>query len=121
MHANVADIQGAVWVGRYSLVLVAVFNFANFISRYLPCFYLWDSRKGLLIASFSRALFIPCFYLTAKYVDAGWMIFLCITLGLTGGYLTASVFMTAPRGYNVCNQLIQPVGFFALHDLHLLQ
>lgn len=103
-----ADIQVAVWVDRYSLVLITLYNLADLISRYFPLLYLWDSRKGLFIACLSRALFIPCFYFTAKYADAGWMIFLCASLGLTGGYLTASVFMTAPRGYNVCNPLIEP-------------
>jgi equilibrative nucleoside transporter 1/2/3 len=106
MPVKMADIQVAVWVDRYSLVLITLYNLADFISRYFPLVYLWDSRKGLFIACLSRSLFIPCFYFTAKYADAGWMIFLCIALGLTGGYLTASVFLTAPRGYNVCNPLI---------------
>lgn len=96
------DDDGGIWVGRYALVLVALYNAGDFMSRYFPLLYLWDSRKGLFIACLSRALFIPCFYFGAKYAAAGWMFLLCLSLGLTGGYLSTCIFMIAPQGYNVC-------------------
>lgn len=92
-------------MGRYSLVLVALYNAGDFISRYFTLLYLWDSRKGLFIACLSRALFIPCFYFAAKYATAGWMFLLCLSLGFTNGYLSTCIFMIAPRGYNVRKKL----------------
>jgi len=84
-------------------VLVAVYNAGDFGGRYLPLwkpFYL-QSRKGIFLLCLARGLFIPCFYFAAKYADAGWMIFLCIMLGSTNGWLSVLGFMLAPRGYSV--------------------
>lgn len=86
----------------YALVLVAVYNAGDFVGRYLPFwkpFYL-ESRKGIFLLCLARGLFIPCFFFVAKYADAGWMIFLCIMLGLTNGWLSVLGFMLAPRGYS---------------------
>ncbi|XP_052308159.1 equilibrative nucleotide transporter 3 isoform X2 [Populus trichocarpa] len=85
----------------YSLVLVAMFNVWDLISRYIPlveCLKL-ESRKGLMIASLSRYLLVPAFYFTAKYGDQGWMIMLTSFLGLTNGYLSVCVLTEAPKGY----------------------
>uniref|UniRef100_A0A803NZG0 Equilibrative nucleotide transporter 3-like n=2 Tax=Cannabis sativa TaxID=3483 RepID=A0A803NZG0_CANSA len=85
----------------YPLVLVAMYNLLDFISRYIPlvkCLKL-ESRKGLSIAIISRFLFVPAFYFTAKYGDQGWMIMLISLLGLTNGYLTVCVLTAAPKGY----------------------
>ena len=92
-------------MARYPLVLVAMYNLLDFISRYIPlvkCLKL-ESRKGLLIAVLSRFLFIPAFYFNAKYGDQGWMIMLTSLLGLTNGYLTVCVLTAAPKGYKVGN------------------
>lgn len=86
----------------YVLVLVAVYNAGDFGGRYLPLwrlFYL-ESRKVMFLLCVARVLFIPCFYFAAKYADAGWMIFLCLMLGTTSGYLSVLGFMRAPRGYS---------------------
>ena len=40
-----------------------------------------------MIATLARFLFVPAFYLTAKYGDQGW-IMLTSVLGLTNGYLS---------------------------------
>ncbi|KAK4797467.1 hypothetical protein SAY86_029793 [Trapa natans] len=85
----------------YPLVLIAMYNVWDLISRYIPlvdCIRL-ESRKGLMIAILSRFLLIPAFYFTAKYGDQGWMIMLISFLGLTNGYLTVCVMTVAPRGY----------------------
>ncbi|KAI3957581.1 hypothetical protein MKW92_027745 [Papaver armeniacum] len=85
----------------YALVLIAMYNVWDLIGRYIPvieCLKL-KSRKGLVIASLSRFLLIPCFYFTAKYGDQGWMILLTSYLGLTNGYLTVCVLTVAPEGY----------------------
>ncbi|KAI8000715.1 Equilibrative nucleotide transporter 5 [Camellia lanceoleosa] len=84
---------------RYALVLIAMYNVWNLMSRYIP---LWESvkiksRKGLMIATLSRFLLIPAFYFTAKYGGAGQMIMLTSFLGLTSGYLTVCVFTEAPK------------------------
>nr|XP_011460310.1 PREDICTED: equilibrative nucleotide transporter 3-like isoform X1 [Fragaria vesca subsp. vesca] len=85
----------------YPLVLVAIFNVLDWISRYIPVvqFLKIESRKGLMIATLARFLFVPAFYLTAKYGDQGWMIMLTSVLGLTNGYLSVCVMTVAPRGY----------------------
>ncbi|XP_059660008.1 equilibrative nucleotide transporter 3-like isoform X2 [Cornus florida] len=85
----------------YPIVLIAMYNVWDFISRYIPlvkCLKL-ESRKGLMLAILSRFLFIPAFYFTAKYGDQGWMITLVSILGLTNGYLTVCVLTVAPKGY----------------------
>ncbi|XP_057430500.1 equilibrative nucleotide transporter 3-like [Lotus japonicus] len=85
----------------YALVLIAMYNVLDLISRYIPlikCLKL-ESRNGLFIAILSRFLLIPAFYFTAKYGDQGWMIFLVSFLGLTNGYLTVCVLTVAPKGY----------------------
>ncbi|XP_057961222.1 equilibrative nucleotide transporter 3-like [Malania oleifera] len=85
----------------YTLVLIAMYNVWDLISRYIPivkCLKL-ESRKGLMYAILSRFLLIPAFYFTAKYGDQGWMIFLISFLGLTNGYLTVCVLTAAPKGY----------------------
>ncbi|KAG5578779.1 hypothetical protein H5410_049406 [Solanum commersonii] len=85
----------------YALVLIAVYNMFDLIARYIPLIekIKLKSRKGLMIATLSRFLFIPCFYFTAKYGDQGWMIMLVSFLGLTNGYLTVCVLTVAPQGY----------------------
>ncbi|MCD7453304.1 Epsin-3, clathrin recruitment and traffic between the Golgi and endosome [Datura stramonium] len=85
----------------YALVLIAMYNVWDLIGRYIPLIekIKLKSRKGLMIATLSRFLLIPCFYFTAKYGDQGWMIFLVSFLGLTNGYLTVCVMTAAPKGY----------------------
>nr|GMC87983.1 equilibrative nucleotide transporter 3 [Ipomoea batatas] len=85
----------------YPIVLVTLCNLSDLISRYIPLIKKFElkSRKGLMIATLSRFLLIPCFYFTAKYGDQGWMIVLVSFLGLTNGYLTVCILTTAPRGY----------------------
>jgi equilibrative nucleoside transporter 1/2/3 len=88
---------------RYALVLIAMYNVSDLISRYIPLIKLLklESRKCLLAAILSRLILIPAFYFTAKYGDQGWMIVLVSFLGLTNGYLTVCVLTLAPKGYKV--------------------
>ncbi|TKY71611.1 Equilibrative nucleotide transporter 3 [Spatholobus suberectus] len=98
LYENTGSHQLGTW---YPLVLIAMYNILDLISRYIPlikCLKL-ESRKGLLIAVLSRFLLIPAFYYTAKYGDQGWMILLVSFLGLINGYLTVCVFTMAPKGY----------------------
>lgn len=85
----------------YPLVLVALYNVFDLISRYTPLisFLRIKSRKGLLAACIARVAFIPAFYFTAKYGDQGWMLMLISLLGLTNGHLTVCVMMDYPTGY----------------------
>lgn len=85
----------------YALVLIAMYNVWDLIGRYIPlikCLRI-TSRRGLLLATFSRFLMIPAFYFTAKYGDQGWMIMLTSVLGVSNGYLTVCVLTAAPDGY----------------------
>ncbi|XP_057512357.1 equilibrative nucleotide transporter 3-like [Actinidia eriantha] len=85
----------------YPLVLIAMYNVWDLISRYIPLIESLKikSRKGLMCATLSRFLLIPAFYFTANYGDQGWMITLVSFLGLTNGYLTVCVLTAAPKGY----------------------
>ncbi|KAG9439709.1 hypothetical protein H6P81_019874 [Aristolochia fimbriata] len=85
----------------YAIVLIAMYNVLDLVGRYTPLIN-WlriTSRKGLMVATIARFLFIPAFYFTAKYGGQGWMIFLTALLGLTNGHLTVCVLTTAPEGY----------------------
>ena len=110
------------WCFRYPLVLIAMYNVLDLISRYIPLVpsLKLESRNGLLIAVLSRFLLIPAFYFTAKYGDQGWMIFLVSFLGLTNGYLTVCVLTIAPRGYTVSYQYydVTNVIFWCGHTWH---
>ncbi|XP_055806314.1 equilibrative nucleotide transporter 3-like isoform X2 [Solanum dulcamara] len=98
LYENTGTHQLGSW---YPLVLIAMYNVWDLIGRYVPLVKIIElkSRKGLMIATLSRFLLIPCFYFTAKYGDQGWMIFLVSFLGLTNGYLTVNVMTAAPKGY----------------------
>ncbi|CAJ2648757.1 unnamed protein product [Trifolium pratense] len=98
VYENTGTHQLGTW---YPIVLVAMYNVLDFISRYIPLvpWLKLESRKGLLIAILARFLLVPAFYFTAKYGDQGWMILLTSFLGLTNGYLTVCVMTVAPRGY----------------------
>ncbi|XP_062093527.1 equilibrative nucleotide transporter 3-like [Humulus lupulus] len=98
LYENTGKHQLGSW---YPLVLMAMYNLLDFISRYTPlvkCLNI-ESRKGLMVAILARFLFIPAFYFTAKYGDQGWMILLTSLLGLTNGHLTVCVLTAAPKGY----------------------
>uniref|UniRef100_A0A7N0VCN9 Equilibrative nucleoside transporter n=1 Tax=Kalanchoe fedtschenkoi TaxID=63787 RepID=A0A7N0VCN9_KALFE len=85
----------------YALVLIAMFNGADLIGRYIPLLnpVKLESRRGLMMTILARFLLIPAFYFTAKYGGQGWMILLTCFLGLSNGYLTVCVLTSAPKGY----------------------
>ncbi|KAK4421274.1 Equilibrative nucleotide transporter 3 [Sesamum alatum] len=103
LYENTGHHQLGSW---YAVVLIAMYNVWDLISRYIPligCIRL-ESRKGIVIACLARFLLIPCFYFTAKYGDQGWMIMLVSFLGLSNGYLTVCVLTAAPKGYKAPEQ-----------------
>lgn len=85
----------------YIVTLVAMFNVGDLLGRYIPLIdgLLLKSRRILVVAVLSRAMFIPAFYFTAKYGPQGWMIILTILLGISNGYVTVCAFVGAPKGY----------------------
>lgn len=85
----------------YAVVLIAMFNVGDLIGRYIPLIKTLklERRPWLTVAALSRFCFIPAFYFTAKYGTQGWMLLLCILLGVSNGYLTVCVFTIAPKGY----------------------
>ncbi|KAK7246611.1 hypothetical protein RIF29_41481 [Crotalaria pallida] len=98
LYENTGSHQLGTW---YPLVLIAMYNLFNLLSRYIPLvkFLKLESRKGILVLVLSRLLLIPAFYFTAKYGGQGWMIMLVSFLGLTNGYLVVCVLTLAPKGY----------------------
>ncbi|KAL3741966.1 hypothetical protein ACJRO7_017447 [Eucalyptus globulus] len=81
LYENTGTHQLGSW---YALVLIAMYNVWDLISRYIPLIG-WlklESRKGLLIVIVTRCLLVPAFYFTAKYGDQGWMINARFLLGL---------------------------------------
>ncbi|KAL6657810.1 hypothetical protein ACP70R_005590 [Stipagrostis hirtigluma subsp. patula] len=105
----------------YALVLIASFNVLDLTGRYIPLIenIKLTSRKGLLIATFSRFLLVPAFYYTAKYGGQGWMILLTSFLGLSNGYLTVCILTEAPKGFKgpEQNALGNILVFFLLSGL----
>ncbi|GFP98443.1 equilibrative nucleotide transporter 3 [Phtheirospermum japonicum] len=101
----------------YALILIAVFNACDLMARYVP--FRIESRRGLMVASVSRLLLVPCFYVTSEYGQEGWMIMLVSVLGLTNGYLTVCIFTVAPTGYSAPEQnaLGNLLVFFLLSGL----
>ncbi|KAK8563149.1 hypothetical protein V6N12_011205 [Hibiscus sabdariffa] len=100
LYENTGEHRLGTW---YPLVLVAVFNIWDLVSRYFPLVKLLkiESRKWLMIATFYCFLLVPASYFTAKYGDQGWMILLVSVLGLINGHLTVCVLIAAPRGYMI--------------------
>ncbi|CAK9174800.1 unnamed protein product [Ilex paraguariensis] len=98
LYENTGTHNMGTW---YPIVLIGMYNVWDLISRYIPLVkkIKLESRKGLMLATISRLLLIPCFFFTAKYGDKGWMILLTSFLGLTNGYLTVCVLTSAPKGY----------------------
>ncbi|KAE8716917.1 Equilibrative nucleotide transporter 3 [Hibiscus syriacus] len=98
LYENTGKHKPSTW---YPLVLIAVFNIWDLISRYFPLVELLkiESRKWLMIATLCCFLLVPAFYFTGKYGDQGWMIFLDTVLGLVNGHLTVCVLISEPRGY----------------------
>lgn len=96
-------IKERLWLLRYALVLITMYNVFDLIGRYTPLIKLLsiESRKGLMAAILSRFVFIPAFYFTAKKGGQGWMIMLTSVLGLTNGHLTVCALTAAPKGYKV--------------------
>ncbi|KAJ7528732.1 hypothetical protein O6H91_15G016400 [Diphasiastrum complanatum] len=85
----------------YVVTLIAMYNCGDLVGRYIPLIdkLLIKSRTGLMLTCISRYVLIPAFYFTAKYGDQGWMLLLCIVLGISNGYLTVCVLMNAPKGF----------------------
>ncbi|KAK6133171.1 hypothetical protein DH2020_033061 [Rehmannia glutinosa] len=103
LYENTGRHQLGSW---YAIVLIAVFNVCDLISRYIPlieCIKL-ESRRGMFVASLLRLLFVPAFYFTAKYSDEGWMIMLVSLLGVSNGYLTVCILTVAPKGFRAPEQ-----------------
>ncbi|KAH9617640.1 hypothetical protein KSS87_019937 [Heliosperma pusillum] len=92
----------------YPLVLIATYNVLDLIGRYTPLlnFTKIESRKGLATAILARFIFVPAFYVTAKYAREGWMIMLVGLLGLTNGHLTVCVMTAAPKGFKVIDRAL---------------
>ncbi|KAJ7283026.1 hypothetical protein O6H91_Y353100 [Diphasiastrum complanatum] len=85
----------------YVITLIAMFNCGDLVGRYLPLIdkLMIQSRVTLLLVCLSRFALIPAFYFTAKYGNQGWMLMLCIILGVSNGYLIVCIFINAPKGF----------------------
>lgn len=100
---------------RYAITLIAMYNCGDLLGRCIPLIkgLMLKSRPGLIVLTLIRFGLIPAFYFTAKYGTQGWMLFLCIALGISNGYITVCVFVEAPTGYTVssCQILSSDVIF----------
>ncbi|WZZ03157.1 hypothetical protein YC2023_089078 [Brassica napus] len=77
----------------YPLVLVTCFNLSDALYRYITMVKPLKMQSGKVIVAsvLARMLFLPAFYITARYADQGWMITLTSFLGISNGYLTVCV------------------------------
>ncbi|KAI3855022.1 hypothetical protein MKX03_018416, partial [Papaver bracteatum] len=99
-HMVIALVSlASIFILLYALVLIAMYNVLDFLARYIPLVesLKLESRRGLMIATISRFVFVPSFYFTAKYGDQGCMILLTSLLGLTNGYCRYTYLPPSPR------------------------
>ncbi|CAM6090669.1 unnamed protein product [Calypogeia fissa] len=86
----------------YAITLIAMFNCGDLLGRCIPLIkvLMLKSRPGLIVLTILRYGLIPAFYFTAKYGTQGWMLFLCVVLGISNGYITVCTLVEAPTGYS---------------------
>lgn len=86
---------------RYAVVLIGVYNLWNLLGRCTPRIkYLKiESRKWLMVAIWSRSIFIPAFYIAEHHGGQTLMIILTSLLGLSNGHFTVRILTEAPNGY----------------------
>ncbi|KMZ68037.1 Equilibrative nucleotide transporter 3 [Zostera marina] len=85
----------------YAVVLIGVYNLWNLLGRCTPRIkYLKiESRKWLMVAIWSRSIFIPAFYIAEHHGGQTLMIILTSLLGLSNGHFTVRILTEAPKGY----------------------
>lgn len=85
----------------YPVLLITVYNVADFMGKSLTAIYVPRSIKKATLASISRLLFYPLF--TACLHGPRWLkveipvVFLTFMLGLTNGYLTSVLMILGPK------------------------
>lgn len=86
----------------YPIVLMTMFNIADWLGKSVPYTLMIHSSSGLLCGSLCRILFIPLFYLCSN--DSGdnnnnrnlWGVgVLSVMLGVSNGWMTSSAFVAA--------------------------
>ncbi|KAM7263037.1 hypothetical protein ACFE04_000720 [Oxalis oulophora] len=85
----------------YPLVLIAIFNVSDLISRYIPLADQLNitNKRVLLSAALSRFALVPTFYFAGKDAGEGWMMLVTSFMGLSNGYLTVCAFTLVPGSY----------------------
>ena len=108
------DMKSSSFGSWYPVVLIAVFNVADCLGKFLPgirCCQM-HSQTTLMVGAALRILFLPAFYLVASQAAGPGVVGVLATfLGVTNGYLTANAFMMAPplvpsTAANVCGNIM---------------
>eukprot|EP01025_Chloroclados_australasicus_P061182 TRINITY_DN799_c0_g3_i6.p1 TRINITY_DN799_c0_g3~~TRINITY_DN799_c0_g3_i6.p1 ORF type:complete len:435 (+),score=37.55 TRINITY_DN799_c0_g3_i6:132-1436(+) len=91
------DIESKALGSWYPVLLIFVFNIADFIGKSLPPMGLLKKSWTILISCILRVLFVPLFAMGAyvKLVDYGFFL-LTFMLGVSNGFLTDLAMMSAP-------------------------
>jgi equilibrative nucleoside transporter 1/2/3 len=83
----------------YPILLITVFNIADWLGKSVPYNFMIHSSRGLLYGSSSRILFIPLFYLCSSSSSSSsnlWGVgVLSVMLGASNGWMTGSAFVAA--------------------------
>lgn len=92
------DVHSEALGDWYNILLIAIFNVADFIGKYMPL-HTPTIQKGapLTAAAATRVLFFPCFLLAMKFwPNPVLFFFMVFALGLSNGFLTTNTFMMGP-------------------------
>eukprot|EP01026_Neomeris_dumetosa_P036621 TRINITY_DN2958_c0_g1_i6.p1 TRINITY_DN2958_c0_g1~~TRINITY_DN2958_c0_g1_i6.p1 ORF type:complete len:429 (+),score=37.34 TRINITY_DN2958_c0_g1_i6:86-1372(+) len=91
------DIESEALGSWYPILLIALFNFADFVGKSMPPFNFLSQTWLILICSISRIFFVPIYAISAHYKMVDWWFFIwTFLLGVSNGYLTDLAMMAAP-------------------------
>lgn len=108
------DMKSSRFGDWYPVVLIAVFNVADCLGKFLPALQ-WcqlHSQTNLMVWAALRILFLPAFYLVASQAAGPGVVGVLATLlGVSNGWLTANGFMLAPplvhpTAANICGNIM---------------
>eukprot|EP01023_Acetabularia_acetabulum_P009707 TRINITY_DN14390_c0_g1_i3.p1 TRINITY_DN14390_c0_g1~~TRINITY_DN14390_c0_g1_i3.p1 ORF type:complete len:424 (-),score=43.72 TRINITY_DN14390_c0_g1_i3:1298-2569(-) len=113
----VEDIESPGLKTWYPVLLIFMFNFADFVGKSLPPFNLLQKSSLILFWTVMRVFFIPIFAVSAHYkLQDYWFFTLTFVLGVSNGYLTDLAMMSAPLKLKqaVMQEIVGNIMVFAL-------
>lgn len=94
------DLQSDKFGSWFPVLLIATFNCADCLGKWLPALPTLElaSIKAIAACSAGRVFFIPLFYIAANSgASVGFIGILTVLLGVSNGFLTSAAFLAAPK------------------------